>query len=275
MTNYTSLFWWKKQSGRLAGVLFILATLATVDSLIGGLSGLRRPIGLIPGSNFDISGPLPPKTETIEDLIIDGQPEDGSVRLIPAAIFSGYWFGGSMWRGTVTVAPDAPEGQHIIQVKDPFGEKQNPALVFTIKIWPDQKTLNAHAPSLLARLTGLRPFIFALSLIMCGIVIGAIHFLLSRHWSRLLAQQSCSEIYKLLQTPQGTEFSCDLPPQVEVTVGMQCPVYRPPGGMVYPTGVIVALENRDIVLRIVEENSVRLGDVVCLRSPADETLLPD
>ena len=46
--------------------------------------------------------------------------------------------------------------RYTVTVKDHIGAKQNPALVFTIQIWPDQKTRDAHAPSWLTRQTGYK-----------------------------------------------------------------------------------------------------------------------
>jgi hypothetical protein len=115
---------WQRRAGILAMVLLVGALLALADALVGGLKGNQTAIELIPDSRFLISGPMPTKTEAIKDFIIDGQPADGSVRLVPDTIFTGYWFGGSMWRGAIVVDPFAREGSFVISVKDRFGENR-------------------------------------------------------------------------------------------------------------------------------------------------------
>ncbi len=259
---------WQKRTGTLAAFFFFAALLSLADSLIGGISGNRGIIELLPGSTYAISGPMPPKTETIAEIRIEGLPEDGSVQLVPRGVFSGFWFGGAMWRGAVEVAPTARAAEYTALVKDPFGEKQNPALVFKIRIWPDQQTLNAHSSSFLTRQTGQNPFLFVGIFALCGLFTGLATFLLGRRWAKLLGEHGCSEIYKLTTSEQGTEITCDLPATESaalLAVGRQCPVFRASGESLH-NATIVALHKKDVILLIAEENAVRIGDVVCLLS---------
>jgi hypothetical protein len=261
---------WQKRTGMVAMVFLVAALLSLADALVGGLRGGHGPIELIPGARYLISGPLPPRTEAIKDFVIDGQSKDGSVRLVPEAIFSGYWFGGAMWRGAIVVDPHALEGSHVFRVKDPYGEKQNPALVFNVRIWPDQATLNAHSPSRLTRLTGQSPFVIAFALALCGVAGMAANFLCGRLWARHLQTHHCGEIYKLRQTERGTEVTCELRCG-RVIPGMDGAVYRPSGELLSAARV-GSCENGEVVLLISAPNSVRLGDVACVDLEA--TMLP-
>ncbi|NLZ17086.1 MAG: hypothetical protein GX087_05060 [Desulfobulbaceae bacterium] len=231
-------------------------------------------IELLPGSSYAISGPMPPKTDTLEEMIIEGVPADGTVRLVPKALFSGFWLGGSMWRGAIEVSPNAQEAEYVVLVKDQYGEKQNPALVFIIRIWGSQDVLNAHSSSFLTRRTGLSPFAFVAFFAFCGILTGMGNFLLGRRWTRLLAEHACSEIYKLTRSGEGTELTCDLPPGAAVVVGRQCPVFRANGEPLQSANV-VSLQKKDVVLLIEGDNAVRVGDVVCLQAPAIEARRAD
>ena len=267
ISNSTRLLRWQKKAGILAAIFFFAALLSLADSLIGGISGNRGIIELLPGSSYAISGPMPPKTGTLEEILIEGAPADGSVRIVPRAIFSGFWLGGAMWRGSIEVAGTAQEGKYVVKVRDHYGEKQNPALVYTIRIWPDQNTLNAHSSSFLTRETGQSPFLFVLLFTISGIITGAATFFLGRQWNRLLAAHGCSEIYKLIRSENGTELTCDLPAAAQAVIGMQCPVYRTTGEAL-ASAAVVGLRKRDVVLLIEKDNEVRLGDVVCLQGAA-------
>lgn len=253
---------WQRRTGLVAMVLLVGALLALADALVGGISGAQGQIELIPGSRYEISGPFPPRTEAIKDFVIDGQPADGSVRLLPEAVFSGYWLGGNMWRGVIEVAETARESSFVIAVKDRFGEKQNPALVFKVQIWPDQATLNTHSSSFLTRKTGYSPYFFAVSLALTGLIAGGCNFMLGRLWAQHLARHGCGEIYKLRQTEQGTEITCELRRAGMLQPGMQGAVYRPTGEYLCPA-TITPCEPRDVVLRVDQPNQVRLGDVAC------------
>lgn len=264
ISGCSPLYRWQKKAGFFAALFFLIALLALVDALRGGMSGNRGIIELLPGSSYAISGPMPPRTDTIEEMVVTGTPADGSVRLAPKGIFSGFWFGGSMWRGTLEVSSTAQQAEYRIQVKDRFGEKQNPALLFTVRIWPDQKTLNAHSFSFLIRTTGINPFVFVLTFTFCGILTGGATFLLGRRWTLMLHKQACSEIYRLTTSEQGTELHCDRPPATKLALGSTCLVYCPHGKLVQ-SATVVAVQKRDVVLLIESDNKVRIGDVVCLQ----------
>lgn len=263
----------QKRAGYLAASFFFFALLALVDSLSGGISGNRGIVELLPGSQYAISGPMPPKTDTIEEMVITGVPEDGSVRLVPKNIFSGFWLGGSMWRGFLEVSSSAQQAEYRIQVKDRFGEKQNPALIFVVRIWPDQKTLNAHSSSFLTRATGINPFAFVLVFTLCGVAMGILTFLLGRRWTQQLHRQACSEIYKLVTREEGMGIVCELPPGVSITPGDSCSIHRP-DGTVLAEAAVFAVEKRDVVCLLTGQHGVRIGDVVCLQKAAGAEVLP-
>jgi hypothetical protein len=261
----TRLARWQKLSGILAMIFLTAALAAFVDAMVGGLRGNSGTVELIPDSRFLISGPMPPKTEAIADFVIEGQPEDESLKLIPEAIFSGYWFGGSMWRGVIAVNPYAREGNYTIVVKDRYGEKQNPALVFSIRIWPDLATQKAHAPSFLTRKTGYSPFVFAAVFLVCGIVTGGITFLLGWLWTKHLSSRSCGEIYILRRVEQETEATCELLRPLDLKTGMSCSLYSR-SGYVLGRAVIVDYEARKVRLTVKEPQLARIGDVVCFQN---------
>lgn len=273
MTTGCAIHRRQKRAGYLAASFFLAALLALVDSLSGGISGNRGLIELLPGSSYAISGPMPPKTDTIEGMVVTGAPEDGSVRLVPKNIFSGFWLGGSMWRGFLEVSTSAQQAEYRIQVKDRFGEKQNPALVFVVRVWPDQKTLNAHSSSFLTRATGINPFVFVLAFTLCGVATGILTFLLGRRWTQQLHRHACSEIYRLVTGKEGTSVVCEQPPGVSIAPGSSCSIHRPDGTMLAETTVF-AVEKKDVVLLLTDRHGVRIGDVVCLQAATGAESLP-
>ena len=218
---------------------------------------------------------MPPRTEAIKDFVIEGQPKDDSVRLVPEKIFSGYMFGGSMWRGIIAVEPLAREGRFVITVKDRYGEKQNPTLVFTVRVWADEAARNAHASSFLTRKTGHSPYLFAVGLALSGLLAGAANFLCGRLWSRHLSLNQCGEIYRVRHTERGTEITCELSCGVAVHPGMHCSIYRTSGEMLC-TARVSGCENNEVLILINDPKIVRLGDVACLQpAPAKPDLVPD
>jgi hypothetical protein len=213
---------------------------------------------------------MPPRTTEIKDFIIEGQQPNGSVRLVPEAIYSGYWFGGAMWRGAIVVDPFAREGLYEFKVKDRFGEKQNPTLVFKVRMWPDQATLNAHSPSRLVRMTGRNPFFIALGFALCGITAAGGNFILGRLWARHLRAHNCGEIYKLRHTARGTEITCEIHCSFVVHPGMPCKIYRPSGEALC-TAHISGCEDNEVLMLVDEPELVQMGDVACILSHPTES----
>jgi len=261
---------WQKRVGVLAMVLLVGALLALVDALVGGFMGGQRLIELIPGTRYAISGPMPPKTTALKDFIIEGQQPTASTQLVPEAIYSGYLFGGAMWRGAIVVDPAAREGNYEFKVKDSFGEKQNPTLVFKVKVWPDQATLNAHSKSLLIRLTGRKPFMVAFGFALSGLLAAGINFILGRLWARHLATHQCGEIYRVRNTKQGKEVTCEIHCDFAVHPDMPCKIYRPSGELLC-TAHISGCDNNEVLMLVDEPELVRMGDVACILSPPAES----
>lgn len=256
---------WQKRFGILSMFFLLGAMLSLVDALVGGLEGVHGNIELIPDSRYAISGPLPPKTDALKDFVIEGLPEDRSVSLVPEAIFSGYWFGGSMWRGVITVNSLARKGVYIISVKDRFGEKQNPTLVFTVRIWANKADRDANSSSFLTRRTGLNPFIFVTGLTILGILTGGVSFIFGRLWSRQLAKFQCGEIYKVNRKEGLLKIACEFHGSMAVQVGMVCDIYNPFGEKLC-TAKVTHCGKREVHLQAKETDTVRHGDVVCLHA---------
>lgn len=244
-------------------VLLVGALLSLADALVGGLGGSRGIIALVPDTQYQISGPMPPRTDAIKDFVIEGQPRDGSLRLLPEAVFSGYWLGGNMWRGLIVVAPDAQPGNYILTVTDRFGERQNPSLVFKVRIWPDQAALHAHSASFLTRKTGNNPYLFTVGLAIGGVLAGGANVLCGRLWARHLRTHHCGEIYALHRTDQGTEVACELPGSDLLGPGMEAAIYRATGELL-GTAQIIRCENGEVRLEAKDAVAVRPGDIACV-----------
>lgn len=265
MNFNTDLPLWQKRFGLLSMFLMIGAMLSLVDALVGGFGGVHDNIQLIPDSRYAVSGPMPPKTERIEDFVIEGLPEDRSVLLSPEAIFSGYWFGGSMWRGVIIVDSFAREGNYIISVKDKFGEKQNPTLVFEVRVWADKAERDANSTSFLTRRTGRSPFIFVIGLTIAGIVAGGSSFVFGRLWSRKLAEFHCGEIFNVRRKGGVLTIACEFHGGADAHVGMVCNVYNPSGEKLC-TAQITHCGKGEVQLQAEGTESVRHGDVVCMQA---------
>lgn len=265
MTKSAHLARLHRRSGRVALLLLLACALSLVDGLVGNMQQGFNRTSALPGGEYPVSGPLPPRTEAIEDMVIEGGTDDRQVRLVPYEIYSGYWLGGKMWRGAIKVGASPASGEYVIRVHDKYGEKQNPTLVFSVQVWPDEATRMANAPERLTRWLGIDPFALSVLVLPFALLAGFCNFMLGRAWSRALLAERSAEIYKLLPAPDGggKDVTFGLGVQHGASPGMRCRIHRPDGTPVGEARVVECTA-RDCVARVPHGLNVQPGDVVTL-----------
>ncbi|WP_353119192.1 hypothetical protein [Nitratidesulfovibrio sp.] len=265
MTKSAHLARQHRRSGRVALLLLLVCALSLVDGLVGSMQQGFNRTDALPGGEYPVSGPLPPRTETIEDMVIEGGTDDRQVRLVPYEVYSGYWLGGKMWRGAIKVGASPASGEYVIRVHDKYGEKQNPTLVFSVQVWPDEATRMANAPERLTRWLGIEPFALSVLVLPFAVLAGFCNFMLGRAWSRALLAERSAEIYKLLPAPDGggKDVTFGLGVQHGASPGMRCRIHRPDGTPVGEARVVECTA-RDCVARVPHGLNVQPGDVVTL-----------
>lgn len=254
---------WRLQrvSGIFSALALALAFLCLFDGLRGGVFGSQSPVPLIPGEAYRISGPMPSQTEHIKDFVVDGNAPGGTVRLKPQALFTGYWFGGGMWRGEIAVDQQCLPGAWTFSVRDNFGGKQNPALVFSVRVFRDEADRQAHSASAIIRWTGLQPLMLAACLGAAGLLAMGLNYLFGRLWSRVLAELGCGEVYRMRvvdgHREVGVEFVC----RSDVQVGEVFRFTHPQRGNL-GTGVVIDC-GKCLTLKTEASVPVQLGDIAC------------
>ncbi|NLW82301.1 MAG: hypothetical protein GXY42_11610 [Desulfovibrionales bacterium] len=255
--------WRLQRVSGLASMIFLtLALLTLFDGLRTGIFGTSGTIRLIPGERYPLSGPMPPKTELIEDFVIEGDVDDGSVRLVPESIFTGYWFGGGMWRGHIEVGTQPRPGTYLLRVRDKHGEKQNPALVFGVHVFTSAADRQANSPSVVYRWSGINAYLVAIGMGILGILAAGANFLLGRQWSSILAEIGCGEIFRLKIVDGFLEAGIEVTEGVEARVGAVYLFTHPRRGNL-GQGKVIACGRGEITLQTSVDAPVRLGDIAC------------
>ena len=251
----------QRSSGQVAMLLLALALLLLFDGLRSGIFG-SGDVRLIPDESYVVSGPLPPKTDRIEDFVIEGNSPDGSMRLVPEGTFTGYWFGGGMWRGHIATDAHPRPGTYVIKVRDRFGEKQNPALVFTVRVFASAEDRRLASPSMAMRWTGVEAFLLAAVACVLGIMAGGGNYLLGRKWSAVLTEHGCGEVFRLKMVEGSWEVGVEMGRNVDAPVGTTFRFTHPARGEL-GQGRVVSCERGKITLQVSPEVSVRPGDIAC------------
>lgn len=256
----------QRLSGRVAMVLLGLALLAVVDGLRGGILGSAGQVSLIPGDRYQLSGPLPPKTESIEEFVIEGNVPDGSLRLVPEGIFTGYMFGGGMWRGYLAVDTHVRPGTYEIRVRDRFGEKQNPALVFSVHVFAGAAERRAASPSMVMRWAGIEPHFLAAGMGFMGLLAGCLTYLLGRKWHKVLVEHGCGEVFRLKTVDGRKEVTADMGGAPDIPAGSTFRFTHPMRGDL-GFGTVVSCGKGQVTLYVQDNAPVRPGDIACPVTP--------
>ena len=188
-TRYRNL---ASRAGALFCALFFLAAL---DGLITYLREPQNLFHLFAGESLSVTGSM--RESTIDSLQYHSSSE--RVRLTFKDVQPGFWMGGLMWRGVITISPETEPGEVALSVSEKGAPSQKPLSVFVLKIYPDRESYRKASKSFAIRFLGVSPwvlfgFFFPLTLIAFGIV-----YLLSQKKDRLLVQQGKAEIYRVAE----------------------------------------------------------------------------
>lgn len=167
--------------GRVSTFIFLLAVLAVLDGLQTLMRHEFNNISAIPGDEMLVSGMLPGGTGSHEEIIVRIEGDSG-ISFVPIETYKGFWMGGHMWRARLAVPENAPEGRTLIIVEDilpeedkdktSFAGMQNPALVFTVSVFPSEKARRAADNSLIRRYTGFPAFGVAAAAVFLALLAG-------------------------------------------------------------------------------------------------------
>jgi hypothetical protein len=211
----------RKLLGNAASLLFILVVLGLIDGLAAEMRGEFGRLDALPGQTLLINGPLPPAAQELGDIVVVTDAPAGDLKLTPNETYSGFWYGGGMWKGELAVSPAAKPGRYPLIVRGPGPEPINPALAFTVAVYPDQAALRRASPSVSMSLLGHSPFFLAAIITPFALALAGAGYAVSLRLSRLRARMGITEIYMCKNDPQGTLIGFDAPAGFSAPAGSE------------------------------------------------------
>jgi hypothetical protein len=207
--------------GWLTAALLFTALACLADALAAGFKGETRILQGIPGSKLPINALMPAGAETITDIRVLGG--DDRITLVPEEVFTGFWLGGTMWRGSVSVSPDARPGTWTLTLEGPpLAEKPKGMLpiIFTVTVHEDAMAQQKAAASFIMRHSGYEPFV--VSALLAGLAIpgGLAGFMLSRRIEQLLTLEGKATVYMVKKSEEGTRATFSLGSENGIAPGM-------------------------------------------------------
>ena len=189
----------------MSAVFFLLAAFAVLDALQTLMRHEFNRIDLIAGETVLVSGMLPAQAGSHADMdvYLEGDP---IIRFDPQETYKGFWMGGRMWRASLSAYPFAHPGTAGFTITDltPEGQ-QNPALIFTVTVWPSAEALQKADNSLCRRYTGFPPFGAAVAVMLVALVFGAANALVFSSAERILALHGVFVLHGIAKFSDGSK----------------------------------------------------------------------
>lgn len=141
---------------RLTILFFVTFIVSFFDGCVNKLLHPPNLLNLLPGQSVKVNAPLEKKISGVHELTYISTSED--IKLEFQEIYSGFWLGGTEWRGILSVTPNIKPGQYqvIIQIKE-FESKR--PFVFIVRIHESIEHLKKSSMSLIKKTIGVSPWI--------------------------------------------------------------------------------------------------------------------
>jgi hypothetical protein len=195
---------WSRWSGRLGSFLCILLFLIIIDGLI---SRFREPLNRfsgLPGDRIAVSGPLAGKTEQVGELTYQTNSPD--IQLEFDAIQTGFWLGGYLWNGYLSISPHIRPGGYQLTIGNRKNPSEKSSSLFQINVYNDLRELQRNSKSVLVSSLGIYPWQAGIFLIPFIFFTFGFVFYLSHKTEGLLAEQGKAEVYRVRRGDTGYEI---------------------------------------------------------------------
>lgn len=194
---------WKNRIAKASAVVCVFVLLCILD---GSAAYLREPFNsmqVVPGATVKLTGPLPPNVG-IEGMAFESSSDGISMSL--QEVISGFWMGGRMWRGTITIGPDVSPGEYVVSVFGTDDRKKVGANTFLVLVYKDEASIAAHSKSFVRKNTGVSPWTAAgmfFSIVLLGCA--ALYVVGSRR-DRLMAEEGEAEVFHITRSEEAVSI---------------------------------------------------------------------
>ncbi len=187
--------------GKVGAALCIFLFLAVADGLVALFRQPPNVLKVLPGESVEINGDVPGEINHLQEL--QHSSTTGGLTLAVQELHKGYFLGGAMWRGRLTVSPNLAPGEYLLTVSTkslPRGQAQP---FFRVLVFGSVQARLRSSTSLIQRHTGYSPWTVAAAFFPFILLVFGLVFLLSQRRETLLRQQGQAEIYRLVRDDTG------------------------------------------------------------------------
>ncbi len=195
---------WSRWAGRIGSFLCILLFLVIIDALVSRFREPHNRFSGLPGDRIAVSGPLAEKIEQVGELTYRTNSPD--IQLEFDAIQTGFWLGGYLWNGYLSIGPRTRPGGYQLTVQNKKTQSEKSPSLFQIEVYNDRREFQRNSKSFLVSSLGIYPWQAGLFLIpFIAFTFGGV-FYLSHKTEGLLAEQGKAEVYRVRKGETGYEI---------------------------------------------------------------------
>lgn len=249
----------RKLAGRIAAFFIIIMFVALLDSCIARFSQPINVMNVLPGTSVEINGPLEEKIKNVQDLTYVCSSDLIQVSL--DKVYSGFWFGGTEWSGTLTISPHIEIGEYRLTVMPKVQTSKKPPVTFLIRVYQDEISYRKSSSSFIRRYTGIYPWWVIAVLFPLTVLSFLTVFYLSRKVERLMAKEGEAEVFWMGTGLTGYEIAFGLGTKHGVKPGDRLTLYNEEGRPVGTVEVQKASET-DSTGIVGFDSTVRPGYIV-------------
>lgn len=186
-------------AGIVSGIFLAFALLALFDGLLAQMRAGSNELEMLPGEAMTISGPVAVKHPLDSDVLARFNPASAPLEFELEGFFTGYWFGGGMWRGRIVSGPEAAAGSYGLAITFK-GASARGAQKYVIKVFENKMAMREASMSAFRRIFDLNSFITAALAGLAGIVCGTVTYYFGRKYAAALRALGLAEIYRASKT---------------------------------------------------------------------------
>lgn len=191
--------------GKVGALLCIIAFLSILDGLIARFREPPHVLKVLPGTSVEINGPVAEEAAGVQDLTYESTSEHLTVKF--EEMHKGYFLGGDMWRGQLTVSPQIRPGEYRLIVSPKGSKAVQPPPAFRVMVYADPLSLQRSEKSLIQRHLGFSPWGAAAAGVPVILLTFGLVYYLSGKRESLLAQGGRAEVYRVVRR-EGDSVIC-------------------------------------------------------------------
>ncbi|MCS7215071.1 MAG: hypothetical protein RMI30_02990 [Thermodesulfovibrio sp.] len=247
--------------GKLGLLFIIIMAISFLDGCVNRLLHPMNLVNILPGQSINVNAPLEKKVNDVGELSYTSTSD--MIRLQFDSIYSGFWVGGTEWRGVLKVDPNIKPGEYKLTINIKENESKKP-FVFIVRVHENITSLNRSSMSFITRATGISPWIVFGTSILLIVMVVLLMLKLSNKIEFIMLQNGQAEVFFVRRSDFLTEIAFGLGKKNNIKPGDVLNIYTEKG---IPVGKVIVQNSTDenSIGIVKAEYNVKPGFIVAVK----------